>query len=118
MPQQCDTRLLTLFGFVIWGDFGDLTLYRSKRGKMVFFQKTWPKEPPSQKKLFHQARFTAAAAAWQALTANQRTQWDLAARRASLCCHGYNLFIHWATTGDDSAIRTIQRQTHTTLLPT
>jgi hypothetical protein len=117
MAHQTQNRLFSLFGLVIWGDFADLTMYRSKRGTLVIFKKTWPDEPPSIRQLYDQAKFKAAAADWQTLTTAQRTQWHLASRRASLCMHGYNLYVHWHTTRDDSAIQTLQRQTHTTLLP-
>ena len=117
MAIQDDRRLFSLWGFVIWGDFGPLTMYRSKRGKIVTFAKTYPAKPPSELQLEQRAAFSTAAQAWRALTAGQRAQWELASRRASLCMHGYDLWIHYQLTGDTSAIETLERQTHTSLLP-
>lgn len=117
MAHQPAERLFSLFGFVIWGDFADLTMYRSQRGKVVVFPKTYPGSPGSPLQQAQRNRLKAAAADWVALTEDQRSQWDLASRRASLCSTGYNLYLHWKLTGDDSAIQTLERQTRTTLLP-
>lgn len=117
MAHQPANRLFSLFGLVIWGDFADLTLYRSKRGKVVFFPKTYPTGPGSPLQQAQRNRLKAAAADWIALTDAERSQWELASRRASLCSTGYNLYLHWQLTKDDSAIATLERQTHTTLLP-
>jgi len=118
MPHQTLDHLFTCLGFVIWGDLGPTTIYRNKQGKVTFFEKTWPHKPPSPAQIIQRAKFIEAARAWQALTATTHRQWDLATRRASLCAHGYDLFIHWHTTGDTAAIRTLEHQTRTTLLPT
>jgi hypothetical protein len=108
---------LSLLGFVQWGDFANLTTYRSKRGKLVWFEKTWPDKPPSPKQEIQREIWRAAASQWRELTDDQRHQWALAARRASLCMTGYNLWIYWYISFDDATIRTLEHQTHTTLLP-
>lgn len=112
-----DTSLFSILGLVYWGDVGPITCYKSKRGKVVAFLKTWPKKPPSEAQQEQRDRFTAAATAWQALTLEQQAQWHLASQRASLCMHGYDLFVHWHMLGDDDAIATLERQTKTDLLP-
>lgn len=117
MAKQPLTNLYSVFGFLIWGDLGPVTMYRNKKGRIVAFSKTWPKKPASPEQQIQRQRFTDAAAAWRALTAAARQQWELATRRASLCMHGYDLFVHWHTSQDDEAIQTLQRQTGTTLLP-
>jgi hypothetical protein len=117
MPHQDASHLFSIFGFVLWGDFGPTTLYRNKKGKIVFYAKTWPHKPPSPKQTQQRALFTAAATAWQTLSQTQRDQWELATLRASLCMHGYDLWVHWYTTQDTLAIQTLQRQTATSLLP-
>lgn len=110
-------HLFCCLGFVIWGDLGHTTIYRDKQGKVIFFEKTWPHKPPSPAQTIQRARFIEAAQAWQELTFIQKCQWNLATKKASLCCHGYDLFIHWYTKGDTAAIRTLEHQTETTLLP-
>jgi len=117
MPHQNVERLYSTLGFVVWGDLGPVTIYRNKRGKIVFFAKTWPHKPPSPAQLAQREKFTQAATAWQALTSVTRAEWEEATRRASLCMNGYDLFVHWSLTADDQAIRTLEHQTSTTLLP-
>jgi len=117
MPHQNPRALFTCLGFVIWGDLGPTTIYRNKQGKVVFFDKTWPHKPPSPAQVDQRARITAAAAAWQTLTPAARSNWERATRKASLCCHGYDLFVHWTLTKDDAAIETLERQTGFPLLP-
>ncbi len=116
MAHQLPIALFSIFGFVIWGDFGPLTLYRDKQGKIVAFEKTWPDKPASPLQTIQRQRFADAAAAWQSLTFTARGQWETASRRASLCMHGYDLFVHWHLSADDQAIKTLERQTGTTLL--
>jgi len=116
MALQPTANLLNFLGFVVWGDLGELTIYKSKRKKMVVLFKTYPHKPPSELQLERRATWSTAATAWNDLTPTQRQQWDLAARRASLCMHGFNLWMHWQITGDQTAIETLERQTHTTLL--
>lgn len=113
-PKQ---HLFSYFGTVTWGDFADLTMYRRYDGRLVLFPKTWPDKPPTQKQLDDRAAFSAAVAAWHALTPAEQEQWTLAARRGSLCMSGYNLFLHWQLTPDEPALRTLERQTQTSLLP-
>lgn len=117
MAQQTPRHLLSFFGFVLWGDIAEMTVYRSKRHKIVFFAKTYPDKPPSPKQQTVRQNFAAAIAAWRALSPGQRHQWHLAAARSCLCATGYNLFIHWQLTGDDKAIETLERQTGLALLP-
>lgn len=110
-------HLFCALGFVIWGDLGHTTIYRDKQGKVIFFEKTWPHKPPSPAQTIQRARFIDAAAAWQSLTAADHIQWNTATKRASLCCHGYDLFVSWYLTQDTAAIRTLEHQTRTALLP-
>lgn len=117
MAHQPPEKLLSFLGTVAWGDLGPLTLYRNKQGKLVAFKKTWPKGPASPEQKIYRDKFRAAAIAWKALTQFKREQWELATRRASLYLAGYALFVHWQTVGDEAAIRTLQRQTDTDLIP-
>lgn len=111
MAAQPPTSLFNLFGQVIWGDFGPLTMYRRPDGRLVVFAKTWPKKPPSPDQQIQRDKMSAAAADWQAGPLNPKENWNSAARQASLCMHGYDLFMHWKLTADRQAILTLERQT-------
>lgn len=117
MAHLPSERLLSFLGIVLWGDFGPTTLYRNKNGKLVAFQKTFPKKAPSAAQLLQRQLFIDAATAWQQLTTTQQAQWELATKRTSLRMTGYDLFVHNHITGDDDAIRAVARQSATTLLP-
>jgi len=117
MAHQPARNLLTILGLVQWGDLGPLTLYKNKQQKLVAFMKTWPKGPASPEQKIYRDRFTAAAAAWKALTPTKRHQWELASQRASLAMCGYALFVHHQIIKDDHAIQAVQRQTRTDLIP-
>lgn len=116
MATQPNTQLLHLIGFIIWGDFGPLTMYKSKRGKMVAFAKTWPEKPPSWQQERQRQRLRWAARRWSALDDQTRKKWENACKRGSLPMTGYNLFVHWCLTKDESYIRTIELQTGISLI--
>jgi len=115
MAQQFGTLPLSLMGLVIYGDLGPLTMYKSGRGKIVTFLKTWPDRPASYYQVLDRGRFAAAAYSWTQLPTDEKADWNLAARRASLCMTGFNLYMYCWLAPDNSSIRTIARQTHTTL---
>lgn len=115
MAHQPKPNMLSLLGLVYWGDIGELTVYKNQRNKLVWFQKTWPKERPSTSQLTYRQAYRDVAKAWQALTPAERGQYELASRRASICMTGYNLWTYAATTGDPAVVDTIERQTKTAL---
>ena len=114
MPHQ-QLSVLNFLGTVAFGDFADLTTYRSQRGKVVWFAKTWPDKPPSYLQTLDRARFSAAAASWRLLTPAEKRQWTLAAQRASLVMTGYNLYVYCQLGHDPQRVNTIARQTKTTI---
>jgi len=115
MAVQPTDQLLFLLGFLQWGDFAELTMYRRPDGRVVIFAKSYPDKPSSPAQLAQQARFLAAGRAWRHLTKEQRRQWKLAAARASLCMTGRNLHASAYLAPDPFALATIARQTGTTL---
>lgn len=117
MPHSTLENLYSLLGFIVWGDLAEVTIYRDKQGKTIWFPKTYPDKPPSQAQLDQRQVFRDAATEWSYRDASQKKDWHDAARKSSLCMHGYDLFVFWQTTGDEETIRTIERQTGITLLP-
>lgn len=116
MAHQVPRSLLTVLGFLKWGDIGPLTLYKNKQGKLVAFAKTWPTKPASPAQQILRDLFRAAALAWNDLHPDVRAQWELATKRASLCMHGYDLWVSHFVKPDLPAIQTLEHQTNTTLL--
>lgn len=106
-----------MLGFQTWGDIGPFTVFRNKRGHVVWYLKAPPTCPASPAQIIDRDRWRAAAIAWNALTPLNRADWEAASNRASLGITGYNLFLYWQTTGDRPAIVTIERQTGFELLP-
>jgi len=110
-------NLLSVLGLVTWGDIGPLTCYRNKRGNLVFYAKAPPTSPASPAQQIYRDRWRAAATAWNGLTPDARARWELASKRASLYITGYNLFVHYHTTGDAGAVHTIEGITGLDLIP-
>jgi hypothetical protein len=115
MPIQPRGNPLFFLGFVQWGDIAELTTYRRPDGRVVLFAKTYPDKPPSPAQIAVRTHFLAAATRWRSLLPAERGQWNLAARRASLCMSGRNLHCAAYLNPDPAALATIARQTHTTL---
>ncbi len=115
MAQQVPEDLFHLMGMYVTGDWGPLTFYTSRRGKVVWFPKSPPLSPPSPWQTSQRNTFRLAALWWSTLTSAERTDYELASKRASLCMTGYNLFVHFKTTNDDAAQKTLERQTNTVL---
>ncbi len=108
--------VLKFIGFRPTGDFGPLTGYTSRHGRSVWYMKAPPKTPPTGWQRQQRARFSGAAHLWTALTANQRTDWLAAARKARLNITGYDLWVWFQLTRDRPIIRTVERQSGIQLL--
>jgi hypothetical protein len=83
---------IPLLGLVQWGDLGNITIYRAKNGRPVFFPKTFPDKPPSQLQLIHRNRMKQAAKDWHNLTESQKKAYHAAARRLSLAIPPFGLY--------------------------
>lgn len=110
------SNIISLLGWRPTGDLGPLTIYTSRRHKIVAFLKAPPTCPPTEWQSHQRAAFRLIARAWNGLTDEQREQWHLAEVRLPLNITGYNLFVWWNLSHDDETIRTIQRQTGTNLI--
>lgn len=104
-------------GFNTQGDLGPWTFYTDKRKGLVYFVKSPPLEPPSLLQTSVRNAVRLAAYTWRSLSGDQRADWMLAARRAHLQIHGYNLFVFWLLRHEDAAIHTIERLTGIDLIP-
>lgn len=109
--------LVRYMGFNSQGDLGPWTFYTDKRKGLVYFVKSPPLEPPSLLQTSVRNKIRLAAYTWRSLSAQQRSNWMLAANRAHLKIHGYNLFVFWILRKEDAAIHTIERLTNLNLIP-
>lgn len=108
--------LLGFAGLNVTGDVGPLTVYRSRRGALVFYPRMPALNPPSALQLVQRNRWTMAARMWKALLPDARANWERATKLAGLRCQGYNLFVFWASGGNPNIIRTITNNTGVELI--
>jgi hypothetical protein len=107
--------LLKFLGFNSQGDIGPFTMYTAKDKGLVWFVKSPPLKPASYLQVVQRDKWRLAARLWRSYTAAQRGSWMLAATRANLWIHGYNLFIYVATKPDRSILNVIERDSGITL---
>lgn len=88
-------RFMSLLGLVSSGDLGDITCYKSQRGKVVFFSKTWPKKNPTLAQITGRARMSFCAEQWRGFPPHYKWAWDRVTKALSLCMTGYNLWQRW-----------------------
>lgn len=110
-------QISSFLGLRPTGDLGPNTWYTKRRGTIVFFPRSPPKQPPTDRQIRQRQNFTLAAAAWQSLTPATRAAWELATKRLSLSLNGYNLWTWYFHSRDDRAIATIARQSSLDLFP-
>jgi len=115
--MKTQSSILRYLGWNTQGDLGPWTFYTSKRKGLVWFIKAPPLEPPSPMQIHQRNKFRLVAATWRSLSAEQRNNWSLAARRAHLQITGYNLFTYYLTRNDPAVVRTIEQQSRVDLLP-
>lgn len=100
------------FGLVTNGDLGPYTFYRSKRGRLVVFLKTWPADPATYHQQINRNRWRHAATRWRGLGADTRKLWKILATAANLSISGYNLYMHYITGHGTETVKTCQRLTN------
>ena len=106
---------LSLLGTWVQGDLGPLTIYTNRFGKKVAYEKAPPTRPPTERQRTQRTRFSTAQRNWSILSLEEKSQLELACTRASLCLTGQNLYIIVALKNHQTAYRTLERQTKTTL---
>lgn len=109
-------RGLTIVGFNVQGDIGPYTVYTSRRGKFVVFDRAPPLAPASYAQLRMRNTWRLAALGWRLLPEAQKQNWERATQTLDLTLTGYNLWIFWRSKRDRPSIQTIERQARVTLL--
>jgi hypothetical protein len=113
--QQARPSSWTFLGLKIQGDLGPFTCYTSKRGRVVWYLKAPPTTPPTDTQIAQRNAFRYAAAAWNAFAAEERAQWETAAKRACLRITGYDLCTYYFLTEDNATLETLEHQTGRTI---
>ena len=116
MAHTFNRSLSNLIGYVAWGDLGELTMYRSRRGKLVAFTKTYPDKPVSPEAEAIKTSFQIAHTLYALHGDTARQQWQRTPQRLSLCLSGGSLFNMAIRLPDYSSIRTLERQARTRLV--
>lgn len=112
-----DNRLLRVLGYNLVGDLGPYTFYTTKRHGIVWFTKSPPTSAPSTLQVRQRNLFRLVGYAWRNLLKEQRDAWSRAAQRSGAACSGYNLFTAAMILPDAAWVTTLERNTHTQLLP-
>lgn len=110
MATDFGRRSKIYLGLNVQGDIGPMTFYTSKRNKLVGFLRAPPLNPPSEKQETMREFFRTCARAWRASGAANRQQWQQACDRCNLWISGYNLWVWFSRTRNESALRTIEQQ--------
>jgi len=93
------------------GDLGPYTFYTSHRKRLVFFPKTWPKDPATFHQTLYRNRWRHAAQRWRDLTPDTRTLWETMSKRAHCTVTGYNLYVFYILGKGEEIIETLERLT-------
>lgn len=107
--KNLSPHIFQFLGYLTNGDAGPYTFYRNKRGQLVFFPKTWPKDPATYHQKLNRDKWRHAAVRWRALGHDVRRDWKLLASRCHLTISGYNLFIFYITGNGTRVVETCQR---------
>jgi len=92
MAAQRGAPIQAITNLQIQGDCGPLTLYTRTMGRVVWFPRTTPKEPPSPRQKIQRYRLSLVAFDWRALTREEKNLWHLLATVPRTWMSGYNLF--------------------------
>lgn len=103
--------LFQFLGVLTNGDYAELTFYTSSRGRLVFFPKTYPKDPATFHQTLYRDKWRHAAIRWRALDQDTRDTWKRLATAANLTISGYNLYIHYILGKGTGTVLTCQRNT-------
>lgn len=101
--------LFQMIGYLTNGDIGPWTFYTSTRGRLVFFPKTYPKDPATYHQTLYRNKWRHAGLRWQLLDQTTKDLWELAAKRNHLTVSGFNLFIFYILGNHTKYIETIER---------
>ena len=104
------TALVPSLGLFPSGDLAHLTIYTTKRRRVVAYDRSPPTSPPTALQTRQRRAWAVAAHAWSLLPPETRALWAQLARAAHTKTTGYNLYIHFRTTEDCPCLKTLCNQ--------
>lgn len=104
-------NLFQFLGILTNGDLADFTIYTSQRKRLVYFLKTWPKDPATYNQTLNRNRWRHAGIRWRALPEHVRRNWFRLAKRANATVTGYNLYMYYILNKNIRTIQTLERNT-------
>jgi hypothetical protein len=90
------------------GDFGPLTIYRSKGGRHIAYARTPATKKPSLKQRLHRLQMAQIAVIWNVIGLIQQGLWMIAAIKMKMSITGYNLFFYFHRTRDITLILKVE----------
>jgi hypothetical protein len=102
-------EMIPFLGLTVTGDLGPLTIYTTRRNKIVYFDKSPPEKPPSDAQLVVRNRWRQAALNWKKKPLADRQAWERIVQKAGLRITGYNYWISLRVHPDPSGQETVER---------
>jgi len=103
--------LLTMLGFAISGDLGELTLYTKANGHLVWFFRTRPTRPATPPQCRARANMRFSGQNWRTMTSPHQGAWRRAVAQLSLCMTGYNAWTRYYIKMDQGFLYYLQGAT-------
>jgi len=110
MKKTPPPRWAPFLGLIYWGDLAQTTTYRDKRGRIIWFPKTYPKDPPTPAQLACRQTMKDAAQSWHSLTQQQRQAYAQAINKLSLTMSPFSLHFTLSLPHKRHYKRTIEQQ--------
>src|SRR5216684_5549072 len=93
--------LLTVIGVYVAGDLGDLTVYTNKNGRIIWFPRSPPTKPPTEKQIAQRNRFKRARQNYDELSESDKESWEELCRLNHLDLTGQNAYLSLSLLPDD-----------------
>lgn len=111
------TPILSLLGLVAWGDLGGTTIYKSHRGKVVAFAKTFPFRPPTLYQAVARVKFAMANERWRNLGNEQKKTYVFYTKTCNLPMCGVAWFMGQILRMEGGAWHRVEFVTNTKIWP-
>lgn len=107
----------SVFGLIVSGDVGELTIYTDRHGRKVAYPKSPPKEPPTDLQAALRTRFKLAQANYMLISDCDKADWERLVQKTHLCMTGQNLFISVSMRRTYGILDTLMHQSGVSVTP-